>query len=87
MHRKIKGRLKVCSASIVFDPDDVAIPIMKFPFKEVVKIEIDPKKTSSEGTEMFYVESSLVVEMKENNFNTPYKFRKVNPFCIGTICA
>ena len=28
-----KGRIKVCSKSLVFEPDDVRIPLVKLPFK------------------------------------------------------
>ena len=30
---KEKGRLKICSRSLVFEPDNIRVPILKFPFK------------------------------------------------------
>ena len=34
-----KGRLKICSKSFVFDPTDVAIPMIKFPLRYLVDVE------------------------------------------------
>lgn len=33
---KIQGRLKLCSKSLIFVPNDVHHPILKFPFKSIV---------------------------------------------------
>ena len=37
--KQLKGNLKICSKSIVFDPINLSYPLVKFPFKSVEKIE------------------------------------------------
>lgn len=37
--RRVKGRLKLCSGSLIFDAEDVKLPIVKLPFKFVIAID------------------------------------------------
>ena len=37
--KQLKGNLKICSKSIVFDPINLSYPLVKFPFKLIEKIE------------------------------------------------
>uniref|UniRef100_T1JHX1 WD repeat-containing protein 55 homolog n=1 Tax=Strigamia maritima TaxID=126957 RepID=T1JHX1_STRMM len=39
MQRKRKGRLKVCSKSLVFDPSEMIYPIIKFPLRDCTTID------------------------------------------------
>lgn len=41
---KCVGRLKVCSKSLVFDPQKTAIPIIKIPLKECIEIKKEENK-------------------------------------------
>eukprot|EP01132_Coremiostelium_polycephalum_P008629 gene8629-10620_t len=54
--RRIKGRILVCSSSIFFEPDDIKLPIMKFPFKDI-KLNLVEYKFS-----LNYVNLSPVLE-------------------------
>jgi hypothetical protein len=47
-----KGNLKICSKSIIFDPLNLALPLIKFPYKMVEKIvRFDESNSSLEGQE------------------------------------
>jgi hypothetical protein len=49
----------------------MSLPIVKYDFKDI--IELGEKTNSGE----FFIRTSMIVEMKENNFITPYKFVQV----------
>jgi factor associated with neutral sphingomyelinase activation len=66
--RKVNGRLKVCSKSLLFEPQDVALPIVKYEFKDIIAIGEGP------NSEEFFIKTLSVIEMKENNIVAPYKF-------------
>ncbi|XP_027039728.1 protein FAN-like [Pocillopora damicornis] len=77
--RKQRGRLKICSKSILFDPIDTSYPILKFPLRECNAIthwsgslmsRIDTKG------DVLAIESKQVIEMKEGNTIAPYTFRR-----------
>jgi factor associated with neutral sphingomyelinase activation len=46
----LKGRLRLCSRSFFFEPDQVRTPILMFPFRKVVKIDqaVTPRGTSEQ---------------------------------------
>lgn len=77
---KLRGRLKVCSKSLVFDPRDNRAPIIKFPLRSCQSI----KEVSIEGlTEngnidngLIEVDSAMTVEMLEQGILQPYTFRR-----------
>lgn len=76
--RRIKGRLKLCSASLMFDPEDIKLPILKIPFKycEFVDRLVSLFSKLSSKADIFLLHSNMVVEMKENNQNFPYIFKQ-----------
>ncbi|XP_010225146.1 PREDICTED: protein FAN-like, partial [Tinamus guttatus] len=37
--RKIRGSLKICSKSIIFEPDEIIQPIIKIPLRDCVSIK------------------------------------------------
>lgn len=80
VQRKTRGRLKLCSASLLFDPDDVRVPVTRLPFSDVQHAELvrDPELLGAlpPRTELFSVATTLTMEMKENNANVPYAFRR-----------
>ncbi|PRP85404.1 hypothetical protein PROFUN_06950 [Planoprotostelium fungivorum] len=90
---RIKGRLKMCSRSFIFDPDEWSIPIFKFPFKFVTAPGI--KKVNalnrflSNDTTVFGFAATNYAEMKANNINAPYVFReegrKVHRFSLNYV--
>ncbi|XP_068670039.1 protein FAN-like isoform X4 [Montipora foliosa] len=77
--RKQRGRLKICSKSILFDPIDTVYPILKFPVRECISVahwagslmsRIDAKG------DVLAIESKQIIEMKEGNSIAPYRFRR-----------
>jgi factor associated with neutral sphingomyelinase activation len=75
--KQIKGRLKVCSRSIFFDPEDSSFPIIRYDYKDVA--EVEPLRVGvihqMNNGETFYVKTSKMVQMKENNMIGPYVFQ------------
>ncbi|XP_069951437.1 protein FAN isoform X2 [Cherax quadricarinatus] len=76
----LRGRLKVCSKSLVFDPRDIRAPIIKFPFRTFNSV-VESKTTRtnellySEGEKsVVEVTCSMTVEMLEGGVLQPYKF-------------
>ena len=77
MGRPFKGRLKVCTHSLIFEPFEVRRPIVKFKFKHFLR---EPQIATEisfledhDVAKSFLVEVDTVVEMKANNENCPYK--------------
>ena len=77
MGRPFKGRLKVCTHSLIFEPFEVRRPIVKFKFKHFLR---EPQIATEisfledhDVAKSFLVEVDRVVEMKVNNENRPYK--------------
>lgn len=93
--RKMRGRLKLCSHSLVFDPQDITYPIVKLPFESITRLcEWRGPVTSrfeSIGN-ILLVETDVVIEMCANNAVGPYLFRKartapgVRPRCAVLAC-
>lgn len=82
---QMKGRLRLCSKSIFFEPDNFSAPIIRFPMNKVKKVEALTETPSSSnfvndkwlGTqEGFVLEAALHVTMKENGIDAPYVFEK-----------
>ncbi|KAG1668548.1 Protein FAN [Nymphon striatum] len=74
-----KGRLKICSKSIVFDPRDISFPVLKFPLKDCKDVsEWSGDLLSKLGNKRdgIVVESNLTVEMLKDNVIAPYEFNK-----------
>ncbi|XP_063849443.1 protein FAN-like isoform X3 [Scylla paramamosain] len=77
----IRGRLKVCSKSLVFDPRDSRAPIIKFPYRGIEVIE---ETISSHANDLMFngeevvrvveARSNLTVEMLERGVLQPYRF-------------
>ncbi|TYZ61985.1 hypothetical protein PybrP1_009835 [[Pythium] brassicae (nom. inval.)] len=89
-HRKVQGRLKICTRGFFFVPQDIAQPVLRFPFRAMpaepraecfVEFAADAPVTSSfvsAAVENMYLtfETALVVEMKERGVDHPYVHRK-----------
>lgn len=73
--RQVKGRLRVCSKSIFFEPNDIDLPIVRYEFSFVKAIdELKEGLIAKEDKNSFYIHTLQTVEMKENNVIGPYKF-------------
>ncbi|XP_072169728.1 protein FAN-like [Diadema setosum] len=79
MQRRCRGRLKICSKSIVFDPQDVSYPIIKFPLRSCVKVEEwTPPLIFKIGSkrDTLVIHTKQTIEMKAGNEIGPYHFKK-----------
>lgn len=75
--RSIKGRLKVCSRSIFFDPEDNSIPIIRYDYNAMVEVETLRNGSIAQlnNGETFFVKTKQMVQMKDNNIVRPYVFQ------------
>lgn len=74
----INGHLKMCSKSIVFDPKNLALPIIKIAYKNCDKISIWPGKWDKSETNVLAIRCSQYAEMLPKNVVAPYSFRIEN---------
>ena len=81
---KLKGRLKLCSRSLIFEPNDERKPLYKFAFKAIDSVvepfhlrreEADECKSSAGKLPSGYLTFTCTnyAEMKENNRVCPYR--------------
>ncbi|GIY03630.1 protein FAN [Caerostris extrusa] len=76
--RNQKGRLKVCSKSLLFDPKDVCNPILKLPLRDCQTIQRWQGSLLSkiDKGNVVYIECDQVIEMLDGNFMAPYQFKR-----------
>ncbi|XP_038245725.1 protein FAN isoform X2 [Dermochelys coriacea] len=76
--RKIRGSLKICSKSIIFEPDEKIQPIIKIPLRDCINIEA-PENNEENNSFTWYtsgvisVVSNQAFLIKEQNIIAPYK--------------
>ncbi|XP_043828828.1 protein FAN isoform X1 [Dromiciops gliroides] len=79
--RKTRGSLKICSKSVIFEPDETFQPIIKIPLRDCIKIE----KQGDNGANSLFAKSrhgmislvfSQVYFIKEHNIVAPYKIER-----------
>ena len=63
---KIKGRLKICSKSLVFVPNDIRSPMIKILYKQITKCE-DSRKNELSLTQSTIVSSPSNISKKTSN--------------------
>eukprot|EP00073_Rattus_norvegicus_P036271 XP_008761767.1 PREDICTED: protein FAN isoform X2 [Rattus norvegicus] len=79
--RKIRGSLKICSKSVIFEPDAISQPILKIPLRDCLKIGKHGEngankhfaKAKSLGISLIF---SQVYFIKEHNIVAPYKIER-----------
>uniref|UniRef100_G3RMY1 Neutral sphingomyelinase activation associated factor n=1 Tax=Gorilla gorilla gorilla TaxID=9595 RepID=G3RMY1_GORGO len=79
--RKIRGSLKICSKSVIFEPDSISQPIIKIPLRDCIKIGKHGEnganrhftKAKSGGISLIF---SQVYFIKEHNVVAPYKIER-----------
>ncbi|GLD99118.1 hypothetical protein PINS_up007836 [Pythium insidiosum] len=74
--RKVQGRLKVCTRGLFFVPNDLVLPIVRFPFRWIPEIPTttDVEGESKEST--FMVRCKLTIEMRERGIDHPYVLKE-----------
>ncbi|CAG2065754.1 unnamed protein product [Timema podura] len=79
--KKVIGRLKMCSKSLVFDPKDINKPIVKISLKDCIDIlEWNNPLLSkiSSHRNVICVDCKQYVDILEGNILAPYKFKGVS---------
>ncbi|XP_019403973.1 PREDICTED: protein FAN isoform X1 [Crocodylus porosus] len=76
--RQIRGSLKICSKSVIFEPDDNIHPIIKIPLRDCLSIEAPEdneanKHFAREISGGISITSNQVHLIKERNIIAPYK--------------
>lgn len=81
--RAIKGRLKLCSQSLFFDPHDDRLAIIRYPYSHVTLLEAWNGAGSffsslATDSDTFVIKTKRIVQMRENNVIEPYKVTDVS---------
>ncbi|XP_072898011.1 protein FAN isoform X2 [Hemitrygon akajei] len=81
--RTIKGSLKICSKSLIFEPDQISEPILKFPFRDCSRIEeIEDKHSGNPFEENricgFCITCHQICLIKEQSVVAPYKIERLH---------
>ncbi|XP_071757043.1 protein FAN isoform X1 [Centroberyx gerrardi] len=77
--RKIRGSFKVCSKSIIFDPEDFAEPILKIPLRDCKRIEFVEKEDNpftETKPSAISILCGQVFYIKEGNVIAPYRIER-----------
>ncbi|XP_036763452.2 protein FAN isoform X2 [Manis pentadactyla] len=79
--RKIRGSLKICSKSVIFEPDAISQPIIKIPLKDCIKIgkhgeNEDSRPFAKAKSGEISLIFSQVYFIKEHNIVAPYKIKR-----------
>ncbi|KAL8182100.1 UNVERIFIED_CONTAM: hypothetical protein K2H54_043888, partial [Gekko kuhli] len=75
--RKVRGSLKICSKSVIFEPDEISQPIIKIPLRDCIKIEApgDNERNLFTGVTSGTISiiSNQAFLTKEQNIIAPFK--------------
>ncbi|KAL7880024.1 hypothetical protein SRHO_G00022780 [Serrasalmus rhombeus] len=79
-NRYNQGSLKICSKSVIFEPDEVNKPILKIPLKDCKRIEAVEENEGNPFKETkpacILVETKQVYLIKEGDVVAPYKYER-----------
>ncbi|KAK6632193.1 hypothetical protein RUM44_007224 [Polyplax serrata] len=70
------GRIKLCSKSLVFDPQDSNQPILKIPLQDCLHINRGKRSWTSEEDNVIQIQCSSHIEMLQGNVIAAYKFKQ-----------
>lgn len=74
--RKVRGSFKICSKSVIFDPDSFETPILKIPLRDCKRIEFVEKDTNpfnDPKPSAISISCGQVIYIKESNVIAPYR--------------
>ncbi|KAG6609165.1 Lysosomal trafficking regulator LYST [Phytophthora cinnamomi] len=81
-HRKTPGRIKVCTRGLFFVPQDLQLPILRFPFRcmaaePVAECFVPPPDADAAELVVTYMtfQTKQVVEMRERGIDHPYVYK------------
>ena len=70
--KQLSGRLKVASKNLLFEPHSISNPIMRFPYREMISLNMDKSK------QHLIIIASQIIRLKEHNIIGPYNFKEIN---------
>ena len=73
MKRNIKGRLRLCSKSIVFEPNDLSRGIIRLPFDRMTITPKNDNSSSNGESKTITLQITRCTVMKKNNIIAPYE--------------
>ncbi|CAJ0953315.1 unnamed protein product [Ranitomeya imitator] len=78
IERSVSGSLKVCSKSLIFEPDKIEEPILKIALRDCSRIEVEDGDHLFRNNKhkRFSVVFSQVNLIKEQNIVTPYNLQR-----------
>uniref|UniRef100_A0A8C7EK32 Protein FAN n=1 Tax=Neovison vison TaxID=452646 RepID=A0A8C7EK32_NEOVI len=82
--QKIRGSLKICSKSVIFEPDVISQPIIKIPLRDCIKIGKHGENGSNRHFAKYVIVTNLLIFLsqvyfiKEHNIVAPYKIERVS---------
>ncbi|XP_061821844.1 protein FAN [Nerophis lumbriciformis] len=74
--RKVRGSFKICSRSVIFDPDDLSEPILKIPLRDCKLIRFKEKESNpfyEPKPSSISIQCEQVIYIKENCIISPYR--------------
>ncbi|XP_051757272.1 protein FAN isoform X2 [Ctenopharyngodon idella] len=76
-NRRSSGSLKICSKSIIFEPDDAKEPILKIPLKDCKGIAaLEESLHNPSKPACILIETKQIYLIKEENAVAPYKYER-----------
>jgi len=78
VRKRAKGRLHICSKSVFFDPDDMRMPVIRFPLRDMVSMRHVRGSVDITG-ELVEFRCKSVVSMRPMGRHEPYMFKKLDP--------
>nr|AAH93142.1 Zgc:111982 [Danio rerio]AAI64511.1 Zgc:111982 protein [Danio rerio] len=77
-NRRTNGSLKICSKSVIFEPDDAVKPILKIPLKDCSEIAAVEETAHNPFIESkpacIVIKTKQIYQIKEVNVVAPYKY-------------
>jgi hypothetical protein len=79
MCKQVRGRIKVCSRSLMFDPEDSSIPVSSYAFKTMKAMmptnfgRAGDQSSPELGSELFVITTTSVTNMREDGVHHPYR--------------
>ncbi|TMW62581.1 hypothetical protein Poli38472_005199 [Pythium oligandrum] len=71
-HRKVQGRLKVCTRGLFFVPNDIILPITRFPFRWMPERPHVERLSGGKTQRCLAFRCNAVLEMRERGIDHPY---------------
>uniref|UniRef100_A0A670IJW3 Neutral sphingomyelinase activation associated factor n=1 Tax=Podarcis muralis TaxID=64176 RepID=A0A670IJW3_PODMU len=70
--RKIRGSLKICSKSVIFEPDEISHPIIKIPLRDCIKIEAPEDSDTNDFYAGYVIFLKITAILQSRLARTPF---------------